>query len=41
MENITIVPVMEHFEAYENGQFVCSGDTFDEIMRDLIEEGKL
>lgn len=38
MSDIKIIPVMDHFEAYENGTFLCSGDTFQEIMHELFQE---
>lgn len=38
MMNVKIIPVMEHFEAYENGLFLCSGDTFAEILQELWKE---
>lgn len=30
-----IVPVMEHYEAYLNGKFICSGDTAAEVENEL------
>lgn len=37
LENIDIHRVMEHWECFVNGKFVCSGDTLDEIYETLIE----
>lgn len=38
MMNVEIIPVMGHFEAYEDGLFLCSGDTFAEILQELWKE---
>ena len=39
--NIEIRHVMDHYEAFVDGRFVVSGDTFDEVLEDLIEMGYL
>ena len=31
--------VMGHYEAFVNGKFVVSGDTFNEVLKDLREMG--
>lgn len=36
---IEIHHVMEHYEAFVNGQFVVSGDTFNEVLKDLRKMG--
>lgn len=38
-EKIEIRHVMEHYEAYINGQFVVSGDTIMEVIKELEEMG--
>ena len=38
MEDYDIIPVRGHYEAYLNGKFICSGDSRDEIERELKEE---
>ena len=35
--NYVIVPVMEHYEAYINGEFLCSGDKRSETAREAEE----
>lgn len=35
MENYKIIPVRGHYEAYRNGEFVCSGDTKAEVEREI------
>ena len=37
MNDPIIIPVMEHYEAYLNGKFICSGDTETEIEEELKE----
>ena len=37
LEKIEIRHVMEHYEAYINGQFVVSGDTLTEVLEELKE----
>lgn len=37
LENVDIHRVMEHWVCYINGEFVCSGDTLDEILNNLCE----
>ena len=32
-----IIRVMEHFEAYHNGKFICSGDRESETEKDAEE----
>ena len=39
LEKIEIRHVMEHYEAYINGQFMVSGDTFTEVLKELEEMG--
>ena len=36
---IEIRHVMEHYEAFVNGRFVLSGDTFNEILEELRKMG--
>lgn len=36
---IEIRHVMEHYEAFVDGQFVVSGDTFNEVLKDLRKIG--
>ena len=36
---IEIRHVMEHYEAFVNGRFVVSGDTFNEILEELRKMG--
>ena len=36
---IEIRHVMEHYEAFVNGKFVGSGDTFNEVLKDLRKMG--
>ena len=38
-KKIEIRHVMEHYEAYINGQFVVSGDTIMEVIKELEEIG--
>ena len=38
---VVIVHVQEHYEGQVNGQFVVSGDTWNEVYRDLLEMGYL
>lgn len=42
MSGIEILPVMEHYEVYQNGRFLFSGDTLKEVEQDLekMEEKK-
>lgn len=35
MNNPIIIHVREHYEAYLNGKFICSGDTKGEVEREL------
>lgn len=37
---LEIRQVDEHYEAFVNGKFVVSGDTLEEVIRDVYEEGK-
>lgn len=39
LEKIKIRHVMEHYEAFVNGQLVVSGDTFNEVLEDLRKMG--
>lgn len=39
LEEIEIRHVMEHYEAFVNGQFVVSGDTFNEVFEELRKMG--
>lgn len=39
LEKIEIRHVMEHYEAFVNGRFVVSGDTFNEVLKDLRKMG--
>lgn len=41
LEKIEIRHVMEHYEAFVNGKFVVSGDTFNEVLEDLRKMGML
>ena len=31
--------VMDHYESFVNGKFVVSGDTFDEVIKELRKMG--
>ena len=33
-----IISVYGHYEGYINGEFICSGDTYPEVARELEEE---
>ena len=35
LENVDLKRVMGHWECYVDGQFVCSGDTLDEVLEEL------
>lgn len=35
MEDYDIIHVNGHYEAYLNGQFICSGDTKAEVEKEL------
>lgn len=37
MSEVIIVPVRGHYEAYRNGEFVCSGDTEAECEKESEE----
>ena len=39
LEKIEIRHVMEHYEAFVNGELVVSGDTFNEVLEDLRKMG--
>lgn len=39
LEKIKIRHVMEHYEAFVNGELVVSGDTFNEVLEDLRKMG--
>jgi hypothetical protein len=39
LEKIEIRHVMEHYEAFVNGRFVVSGDTFNEVLKYLRKMG--
>ena len=39
LEKIEIRHVMEHYEAFVNGQFVVSGDTLNEVIEELRKMG--
>ena len=39
LEKIKIRHVMEHYEAFVNGQFVVSGDTLNEVIEELRKMG--
>ena len=32
-----IIHVMDHYEAYDNGKFICSGDKRSEVEKDAEE----
>lgn len=34
-EKIEVRHVMDHYEAFVNGKFLVSGDTFDEVIKEL------
>ena len=38
-EKIEVRHVMDHYEAFVNGNFVVSGDTFDEVIKELRKMG--
>ena len=38
-EKIEVRHVMDHYEAFVNGKFVVSGDTFDEVVKELRKIG--
>ena len=33
-----IINVRGHYEGYINGEFICSGDTYTEVARELEKE---
>lgn len=37
---LEIRQVNEHYEAFVDGKFVVSGDTLEEVIRDVYEEEK-
>lgn len=37
--SVEIRHVMEHYEAYIDGQFIVSGDTYHEVEKELEELG--
>ena len=39
LEKIEIRHVMEHYEAFVNGELVVSGDTFNDALEDLRKMG--
>ena len=39
LEKIEIRHVMEHYEAFVNGKFVVSGDTFNVVLEELRKMG--
>ena len=39
LEKIEIRHVMEHYEAFVDGKFAVSGDTFNEILEELRKMG--
>lgn len=39
MNRMEIRHVLDHYEAYINGQFVVSGDTYEEVRKELEELG--
>lgn len=38
-EKIEVRHVMDHYEAFVNGKFAVSGDTFDEVIKELRKMG--
>lgn len=38
MNEVKIIPVLEHFEAYEGDKFLCSGDSLKEIIQEIMED---
>lgn len=38
-ERVDIIHVQEHYEGLIDGQFVVSGDTWNEVYNDLLEMG--
>ena len=34
-DEYTILPVMEHYEVYHNGNFICSADTVVEAAKEI------
>ncbi len=40
MSEVIIIPVHGHYEAYQNGKFVCSGDTEAEVEKEIYEKGE-
>lgn len=36
-DKLEIIPVMDHYEAYYNGEFLCSGDDKGEVEHDAYE----
>ena len=41
IDNIEIVKIRGHYEAFVDGNFVLSADTWEEILSDLTKEGYL
>lgn len=39
LEKIEVRNVKGHYEAFINGQFVVSGDTLNEVLKELAEMG--
>ena len=39
--SVEIIHTHEHYEGWVNGQFVVSGDTWNEVCKDLLEMGYL
>lgn len=35
MDDYDIIPVNGHYEAYRGGEFICSGDTYHEVEREI------
>lgn len=35
--NLEVISIRGHYEAYLNDEFICSGDTFNECYQDAIE----
>ena len=40
-EIVDIIHVHEHYEGHVDGKFVVSGDTWNEVYKDLLEMGYL
>ena len=40
MNEVKIIPVLEHFEAYEGDKFLCSGGSLEQIIQGIMEDNR-